>query len=356
MNGYGSNKMTENLSKFVFTASAQRLIIKLQENKQLTIFNNSVINALQGKKTLKKENSIMHQEIYAYGREQEYLLYIDKDNEKEYEGQIKKFGPQTFRFLCYIILLLTKQNSKAQMNLFYNEIRFKVRDYQKLRELRSYKSTRAQIINEANLLSRSWLEFKTTVIDNGKRKKLSFKIRLIDAVGEIKNGDVIVSLSLKFVSFLIKYGYPMSLPERCFSLKMDIAFEISWKLYSYTRINQNKRKSDKKPYFIINTKVLLDAIGSIPQYENVVKSKNRQVGDRIVRPLINGLNELIKQHVLFYWEFCNAKGETLSGEQLEVSFFCDPLKKNLIKGSNKYYLKWSNFKCLYIKYELNKIY
>jgi hypothetical protein len=337
---------------------AKRIIpnLPLLEDKYITIFNTYATNALLGKKTFIKKDDDSRESIFKYADGQGFLFI------KDYEEQTKKFDASTKKTYIYATSLLTKQNSLGQdIKQIKREVRFKIKDYQKDRGLKNYNETKKQLRRDINLLYNASIKFTGQFFD-GKRKKWgTLETRIIDSKLEIQHGDVIVSFAPRLVEFLVKSGFLMSLPKACFSMS-PIAFAIMFKLLTHARINKyekggkGKKQKKRKSFQIISVEKLLEAIGDIPSYEDVINSKNRHVQRRIIAPLIKGLDEILefKDKPLKEWEFCNAKGNPLSKEQVEGINKKGNIQEVQSK-KDKYYLRWDNFKDLYIKYKLNEL-
>jgi hypothetical protein len=325
--------MNENQPKPDVNVKAEQLITQ-KENKHLVTINTPATNALHGKRTFKEKNNITNESVFEYANGQGFLFIKDYEKQTDYEKRIKKLDSSTLKLLNYAISRFTKQNPLRQdINKIRKEVRFKVRDYQKLRGLKNYKETRKQLINDVNLLYDISLKGKMKARDGKRYKLATFKTRILSSEIEIQNGDVVIVFTPEFAEILIKGGHLMRLPKAYFSAK-PIASAICLKLYSHARINQNKKKNKRKSRQIISVTALLEAVGSIPSYQKVINSKDRHVEKRIIEPLEKGLDELSDCKAVLEWEYCNAKGNRLTKEQEEE--LC----------------KWGNFNKLYIKYEL----
>ncbi|MDR2351115.1 MAG: hypothetical protein LBD56_00305 [Endomicrobium sp.] len=333
--------MNVNQPKPDVNAKAKQLITQ-KENKQLVVINTHATNALHGKRTFKGKNGIANESAFEYANGQGLLLI------KDYEKQIKKFGDSTLKTLNCTVHLFTKQNSLGQdIKQIKNEIEFKVRDYQKLRGLKNYKATKEQLTNDLNLLLASSLKYNGKSFNGKKVNTVTIGTTFISDF-EINNGNVSISFAPKFAEFLVKSGFLMLLPEKYFSMP-PITSQILCKLCFHTRINQKRDK--KRGFSITGVESLLEAVSNIPSHEDVIKGNNRRVSERIIEPLINGLDEC-HCHTFLKWEFSNAKGKPLTSEQLEGL----NRKGNIVETKSKkdkYYLKWDIFKKLYIRYTLN---
>jgi hypothetical protein len=321
---------TENLSNHVEKLIAKKLTNELVKEVSVVIINANPLNALHGKKIFIKKDFNTNKSIFKYANE--YRLFI-----KDYNEQIEKFNTITVKILFYMIFLFTKQNFSKYTNQIEREIKFQVKDYQKIKGSKNYNKAKNQLIKYVDLLFRSSLKFKITIFNHSKKKKehATQEINILSSKINIQHGDVIISFTPEFAKLLFETRYLTTLPKIYFSLK-SIPAEILFKLTTHDRINKfkkhgkyKKKLKNKNDYQIISVKKLLEAIDSIPSYEKVIKSKNRHVEKRIIDPLIKGLDELLTT-----WEFCNAKGKPLFKKQLEEIN------------------KWNIFKNLYIKYKL----
>lgn len=90
----------------------------------------------------------------------------------------------------------------------------------------------------------------------------------------------------------------------------DTAMYIGMKL-SDNYFNDNNKTGQNT---IISVKCLLDAVPTIPRYEDVV---GRNYRSQIVIPFEKALDALQMQGILSNWEYCNAKKRPLTDEQCE---------------------------------------
>jgi hypothetical protein len=338
--------------------TAEELDSKLTEWGKMP--SDPMTSSLHGEKRhLEEKKDITNKSIrvyeYANGKGQ---LIIESGDTKDYENQIKEFKPSTIKTLQYMKNLLIDQHSiikdKDIVQISKQRkflVRFKISDYQKTRGI-EYKEARKQIKRDIDLLQRTRLKYKGIIIERKKRRKAILKTSILDnSIVEIQNGDVIIFFDGDFVESLVKQGlYWVGLPVGYYYKARATPSQIVFKLCDHANTNQKRDK--RRGFSIISVVTLLKAVNNIPSYEDVVKGKNRQVGERIIEPLINGLDELQNYNYL-KWHFSNGKGKFLTSEQLSG------LNRNgnsveIKSKKDKYYLKWNNFKKLYIKYELNE--
>jgi hypothetical protein len=281
------------------------------------------------------------------------LLIIDIDD--NIENQIKEFNPSTIKTLFYLKKCLIDQDPLikdkdiAQIQNQGNfPVTFKVSAYKERRGMKDYKEAKRQLKRDVDILYDTSLNFRGKIIEGKKQRKGTLEVRILTSKIKIQNGNVTVRVNGDFVESLVRQGlYWTWLPVDCYKEK-SVNFEILYKLCVHASTNEKRDK--ERGFSIISIEALLEAVGSIPSYEDVKKRYSRHVEGKIITPLEKALTELQDKNYL-KWQFANAKGKPLTTEQS-----CGLNRKgNLreIKGKkDKYYLNWENFKKLYIRYNL----
>ena len=282
-------------------------------------------------------------------------MIIDSDD--NIGNQIKEFKPSTIKTLFYLKECLIDQHALIKdkdISQIQNQrnfpVTFKVSDYKKTRGMKDYKEARRQLRRDVDILYRTSLKYTGKIIDGKKQRKGTVETRILTGKVEIQNGNVIAVVNGDFVEALVKQGlFWTCLPAEYYKEK-DVNFAILYKLCVH--VSTNKERDKKRGFSIISVAALLEAVGSIPSYENVKKSYSRHIEREIITPLEKALTEFQDKNYL-KWQFANEKGKPLTTEQS-----CGLNRKgNLreIKGKkDKYYFNWENFKKLYIRYNLNK--
>lgn len=290
-----------------------------------TLFNGVGINALLGKRQFK--------EIDKVNGQMEQKTKVGSLFVSNYKNLKKEFNTTTNKFLNYSIMLLAKNNPHKQgtKDTINRTVRIKISDYQRERGLKSYDTTIRQAINDAEILFASSYKWK----EKHKKKPLyiTYDMRILSAKATIEHGDVFLTFTPETAEYLV-YSYIMKLP-RYYWKASDVASAILFKIATLKRIKLNKKNQDTEniSISIIN---LLDAIVSIPCYDEVMKSKERHAGRRIIRPLERGLDELQKKGI-YNWQYSNKNKEPLKDEQLYGE-----------KSNAEGFIEWKTFKDLYI--------
>jgi hypothetical protein len=337
------------------TARAEALASQLREWRKVP--SDPMTSTLTGKNRFLEEKKDITGKTksiseYANGKE---LLIIDSDD--SIGNQIKEFKPSTIKTLFYLkeCLIdqhpLIKDKDIAQIHNQRNFLgTFKISDYKKIRGMKDYKEARKQLSRDVDILYRASLKYTGKIIEGQKLKIATLERRILTGKAEIQSGNVIALVNGDFVEALVKLGLFWTwLPADCYKEK-PVSFEILHKLGVHASTNEKRDK--KRGFSIISVTALLEAVGSIPSYEDVKKSYSGHVEREIITPFEKALTELQDKNY-FKWQYANAKGKPLTLKQL------DGLNRNgnlvKIKGQkDKYYLNWENFKKLYIRYTPNK--
>ncbi|MDR1104635.1 MAG: hypothetical protein LBK92_04770 [Endomicrobium sp.] len=330
----------ENLPTHPIVATSLSQQIK---KKTYYICNTPATNNLHEKRTLIKKADSTNESIFEYAKGQGFLLI------KNYENKMKNFDISTVKLFNYAIWELTKQNPSGQnIDQIKTQVEISIKDYLKKRGFKNNDRAKKQLIKDLDLLFDSSIDYKETVnCDRKGKKKIKeiWKTRLICKYKIEPYCDTLtLSVDHDLAKLLINKRRAMAISEDYFGMK-PIPSEILHKLSTYAETNkwgsnkkekiENIKKGIRKSFQIISVKSLLEGVGSIPSYEEVVKSKyHRNVKTKIIAPLIKGLEKLKENRDLLKWEVCNEKGKPLSEEQEKEKY------------------KWKNFKKLYIKYEL----
>jgi hypothetical protein len=296
-------------------------------NAEVCLLNSAATNSAIGKKILSHINE----------KTGDATFIIDNGTLtiKEYGKDVKEFNTNTAKLLDYLIMQLTKQNPyrEGTEETINKEIKIKIKDYQNYRGLKDYKTLKQQLKQDIATLYQTSIKWQGKTY-NGKNKPVhtTLETRLIYERKELKNGIITVKFTPEIANNLI-YSHLFRLPKKYWSLKKHAA-EILRAISKFKRI----RLKTNSNYIIIGTQPFLKHINSIISYEELMKSSDRHTGERIIKPLENGLNELEKEDLIKGWNYCNFKGERLTEKQLYGT------KSNV--GEE---LEWNTFKDLYLQ-------
>jgi hypothetical protein len=299
----------------------------------ITTYSSPRLLALNGRK---KEIDINHnlQQISCTTNSQEQLIFdFYKDDKKENEiekGLLLKLWNkkktkntilQEMRFWHYVLSKIQK-NKDVQMAIV------DVKEYQKLRGLKSYKETKKQILDDILLLSTVQFIIKVTTYNKegkntdtddsifyekkGKNsnKAIPFKINLLRAES-IKSHMGRFYLIFDDISIKSLLRYPVQLPPYYFTTRKPLEAKLIYKIQSMQNAIKynnerypNKRNKQNPDDFPISTENLLKAT-DLPTYKEVMKSPTRSTYRKIIEPLEKALNNL-KEAGLYDWEYRQA--------------------------------------------------
>lgn len=159
-------------------------------------------------------------------------------------------------------------------------------------------------------LSLSWTE-------PGKRRNADYKdVRVLQSKG-IRGGYINMRFSEDMAAYLV-HAYLMQYPTALQSLdeRNPRTYNIGYKL-AYHHSNDNNRA--KGTANIISVKVLLEACGDMPTYEEIQASKNRGHWERLIKePLEKSLEGNLQSGVITSWEYSNSKGRPLDKDQISI--------------------------------------
>lgn len=164
-------------------------------------------------------------------------------------------------------------------------IRLPLKDYMDMRGLKDIKSTRKQVLESMDALSKISYEAKEKIKG---RWVHSGTISLFGGTKIIKNGIIYFNFNADFYGQLIKYRVmdypPMILKTN--DAKNPNAFYFSRYIAENYRMNEGKDRLN-----FISVKTMLEKSPKMPTYEEVMNG-NRNVRDRIIEPFIRDLDSL----------------------------------------------------------------
>ena len=171
------------------------------------------------------------------------------------------------------------------------------------------KEIRGRINSQLDLLyslSLSWTE----------RKGLHYQdIRLLQKKG-LKRGTITMQFSEDIARYLLG-AYIMQYPEALLSIdeRSPRAYRVGYKLAYHHSMQRNVELGTAD---ILSVRVLLDACGDIPDYDEVQKTDRGHWESRIKIPLENALDSCVRAGVIERWEYCGAKKTPLADDEVEI--------------------------------------
>jgi hypothetical protein len=166
-----------------------------------------------------------------------------------------------------------------------------LKEYMDMRELKDEKAIRDQVKRDIDALERVSFEYRGI----GKQRGAWLKISIAGGtVGQIKNGDIIFRFNQDFFDSYRtgahgKYLY-MYFPREALrgSIKQHPhKYWLARKIAEHKRMNLGKPNED-----IISVRTLIDACPHFPIYENIIKSNNRHITERMIEPFERDMDEL----------------------------------------------------------------
>ena len=117
--------------------------------------------------------------------------------------------------------------------------------------------------------------------------------------------------------YLKDHSYPMPFNNKAYEIndhKYPNAYGFATKIFAHHNMNITKQNANR-----IGVSTLLRSAQSIPSYEEVMQS-DRHFDKRIRTPFERDLDALMRPEygILESWEYCNAKGEPLADEQIDL--------------------------------------
>lgn len=196
-------------------------------------------------------------------------------------------------------------------------VKITAKQYMDLTGLKDRKEAAKQLKEAAARLYNVSLKFDMEVSYPGKRKKEieHWERRILEAKATWNRGEV----ALIFTQPLWHYFQSaalMPINKNIFRINGQYnpnSYFFANKLLSHHNMNITKPNANR-----ISVSTLLNA-PSIPSYEEVAKS-DRHFDKRIISPFERDLDALTlpEYGILESWEYCNAKGEPLTDEQVDL--------------------------------------
>ena len=138
-----------------------------------------------------------------------------------------------------------------------------------------------------------------------------------------RGGKVYVTLTSFFHDLLFNHAMPMPYPKLLFMLdpvRDAVAIYILKAIIVNKRINKASPRGNR-----MKVKTLLNRIESLPTYDEVMASKNKHVYDRIIEPILKGVERLAnsKDGVINRYSFFGKDGKMLNYDNLDYATFID---------------------------------
>lgn len=304
-----------------FEAQKEKTIEKLKSPSTLfskaftTMLAGSGINNLSSINTLINKPDIDKITGNAILKDGDFSISIEN-----YERTIREFKTSTNKLLAVCTILLTSSNNYREKNkdAINPAVTISLDEYMQLTGKKSTKANKDKLRRE---IKADLDTLRNTTIHWNEKGRESGKdwlfIPIIGGTTGIYKGNIIVTFSDKFAERLIQNApilqYSLGL------LKTDErnanVYPLGYKLLVQSSIDKNIKKGTAN---IISVKNLLKVCPDIPKY-NEVKKTDRHPERRIQATLEKALDALPD----FEWEYCNAKKQPLTDEQLECCSYSE---------------------------------
>lgn len=161
--------------------------------------------------------------------------------------------------------------------------------------------------------------YALSLSDKERKKKSTVDytdIRVLQGKG-IRNGYIMMKFTEPMAKYLIAYSYPMFYPTKLLTLdeRNPRTYNVGFYLSLHHGIDNNVTKGTNN---IISVKNCLDAADEKwPTFEEIQASNDKGHWERRIKdPLEAILDTLQAKSILTSWEYCNAKKQPLTDEQL----------------------------------------
>ncbi len=227
---------------------------------------------------------------------------------------------KTCKLMDMCVLAVTKRINQNRENLIHDPtikdktVIITLKEYMNLTGLKDTKTAREQLADAAERLVSVSVEYTQT---KGKNTVTFFSKDNLFQHATYSRGKVEVLLSDRMWLYLRDHSNPMPFNMNIFRINGNNnpnAYYFANKLFNHHNMNLTKPNANR-----ISVSTLLKGAPSIPSHEDV-QTGNRHVTDRIIDRFERDLDALMRPEygILESWEYCNAKGEPLTDEQVDL--------------------------------------
>ena len=241
------------------------------------------------------------------------------------EIMIQKFSNTTLKQSTSKLLTLFDMEF-TQNGAKDTSIAIPLKDVADILGLKNINKARESIKKDLEALYNISLEAQKTA-PSGKTDYIKF--RICEAQG-IAKGVVCFKFTDAIANHLRK-GNIMPVPYKLLQIesnsnKNPYAYPLGLKITQHMKMNQfNKTKKEKNATCIISVVKLLEVCQNygMPTYEQIATG-SRRLEEQIVKPLERDLDAC---SAIFKWDYCKAKGELLTDEELENRTYKEYIKR-----------------------------
>jgi hypothetical protein len=246
------------------------------------------------------------------------------------KGRNYPYSERASKLLMYGLMDVIKKNDQKNIESVSKLNRtseFSVRKYVYDQGLKDEKWNRNRASKEISCDLNLLMPLNVNLLESAFRKPIDYryfdKFNLIERF-TIKNGNVHMLFTETFVKYLTdtKLAHIMEFPKRVFKLSPR-AFILAYKFYLKKNMDGLKfcrkyRKTKKISEIILSTETIMKALGSIPKYEDL---KYKKLSEKIKDPIERLLDEIKEKGIFLNWEYCRAKGASLSDDNLDLKTY-----------------------------------
>lgn len=227
---------------------------------------------------------------------------------------------KTCKLMDMCILDVTKRINQNRENLIHDPtikdktVIIPLKEYMSLTGLKDTKTAREQLTDAADRLVSVSVEYKQT---KGKNTVTFFSKDNLFQHATYSRGKVEVLLSDRMWLYLRDHSNPMPFNKNIFRINGNNnpnAYYFANKLFNHHNMNLTKPNANR-----ISVSTLLKGAPSIPSHDEVLAG-NGNTTARIIERFERDLDALMRPEygILESWEYCNAKGEPLTDEQVDL--------------------------------------
>lgn len=305
-------------------ANIKSLLHAYTFNKFAAILSNNVTAQLTTINTIVKKPNI--DEVTGNGTitlGNGFVLHIEN-----YDRTSREWKTSVHKLLHIATLLLTKNNHSGEKNLDAINciVKFTVNDYLELKNTsinqNARKEAKAIIRKDIDTLEYSSIDWKEKKRGKNDKSRSFINTPIIGgSSGVSRNGEIVITFSREFAGYLVgeKFLIQYALALLQTDERNPNTYPLGYKLLYHNSMDSNLIRGTAN---IISVKKALENCPSIPTYQELKSKKDRHWERKIKDALEKALDSL----PFIMWEYCKAKNEPLTDEELEItsySFFSD---------------------------------
>lgn len=223
------------------------------------------------------------------------------------------------RLLDFCIFLLTKQNDNGAKKEPDCVVKFTVEDYADL--LQKDISTKPLKDKLRRDIRNGFMRLRSTdlaITERGSKDGVFYNIGVAQATSGKRGAVFEFEFGHQIAKHLIKNHYIAYLHPGIFAMKRGLGYALGRHLCIRYNLDNNVEKGTND---IVSVKSLLKTFNSLPSIEELRAQGDSHWQRRIQVKLERELDELVENGVLFDWDYCKAKKEPLTDEELIFTYY-----------------------------------